>query len=334
MQRILLIQLKRIGDFILTVPALAALRAARPDAELVLMVPSAVAGLARGLTQVDRIIDFKAGSPNLEAWGSAVAGEWEACLDFTGTDRSALLTKLSRATHRLGYLKFAGPVRRMAYTHLSEASVRELHTVDFHLALVNELIGEAALEEPAPVVRIPKDVSQSAQKKLKATGVTGTYAIVHAGTAREEKFWLDDRWAEVIAHIQGELKLPVVLTGTGTGLEEPHLMQLKAALQVPVADLTGQLTLDELASLIAECALIVGVDSMAMHLAAIFKKPQVALFGPTNPYHWRARHDKAVVLQGEKGEPVTQFVTKTKRHGMNQISTNAVIHAIASVHSR
>lgn len=334
MQRILIIQLKRIGDFILTAPAIAALRAARPDAELVLLVPSSVAGLAALLTKVDRIIPFKSQSMNLEAWGSALAGEWEACLDFTGTDRSAILTKLSRATHRLGYSKFSGGgLRAMAFTHLSEASVRELHTVDFHLALVRDFVSWKALPDSLPAVSVPPALAARAHQKLKEAGISGPYAILHAGTAREEKFWLDDRWAEVAAHLHRAMELPVVLTGTGTGLEEPHLKSLKKSLQVPVTDLCGKVSLEELAALIAGCELIVGVDSMAMHLAASFQRRQVALFGPTNPFHWRARHARSAVLQGEGALPLTAFVPKGKQHPMNHISTDAVIRAIAAVHS-
>ena len=140
LKRILIIQLKRIGDFILTAPAVAELRAAFPQAEIVMLVPKAVAELAGCIPAVSRVIPYASGAANLEAWSSALVGGWDACLDFTGTDRSALITKLSGAKLRIGYEKFACKgLRKMAYTQLCPASVRDLHTVDFHLAMSDAL---------------------------------------------------------------------------------------------------------------------------------------------------------------------------------------------------
>lgn len=328
--RFLLIQLKRIGDFILTAPAVHQLRLARPDAEIVLMVPEVVAGLARHVVGVDRVIPYRAGRVNFEAWGSAIAGEWEAAFDFTGTDRSALISQLSRARHRLGYAKFAGKgLRRLAYTQLSEASVREMHTVDFHGALVAGFLGDAELEaDPGPSLRLSGDEMAAAQAKLKQAGVTGPYVILHPGTAREEKFWRDERWAEVAAHVTRRHGLSVVVTGTGEGLEKAHLETMRRWLVTPVVDMTGRCSLLETAALIAGCRLIVGVDSMAMHLAALQERAQIALFGPTNPYHWRARHDQALTLTPGQVHPCKDFQPKAKPEAMDDISTEAVCRAV------
>jgi len=348
LKRILIIQLKRIGDFILTAPALAALRSAFPQAEIVLLVPKSVAELAGCIPAVSRVIAYQSGAANLETWSSAMVGEWDACLDFTGTDRSALVTKLSGAKQRLGYEKFASKgLRRLAYTRLIKANVRELHTVDFHLALVEALkiqdsgfkiqgechsdLVSSVLHLASPIFGLPKRVMTEMRQKLAVAGITGRFAIVHPGTAREEKFWLDERWAEVCAALHNDFGLQVVLTGSGDGLEKSHLRTLKKQLHVPVVDLTGQCSLVELAALIAQCAIIVGVDSMAMHLAAQFRTPQVALFGPTNPFHWRPRHERGLVLFSGSDTPLREFFPKMKKREMKLISTDAVVGAIRNV---
>lgn len=330
-QRILIIQLKRLGDFILTVPVVPALRSAYPHAELVMVVPAAVAGLARCVSQVDRVIPFYTGRLNLETWTTALAGEWDACLDFTGSDRSALLTKLSRATHRVGYAKHARGLRKHAYTALSDASVRDLHTVEFHLALLEKLGSASWPAGQGHSLHVPEPVRDHVRALLHEAGVRGKYAIVHPGTAREEKFWVDERWAEICAHLHHQEQLHVVLTGTGDGLEKPHLEELRQRLQVPFADLTGKVSLVEFAAVVADCEIIVGVDSMAMHVASLYGKPQVALFGPTNPFHWRPRHDRARVLLAGHEVPVTQFQPKERKRDMKLISTQMVIDATRSL---
>lgn len=325
MPRILLIQLKRIGDFILTAPAAQALHEAMPNAELVMLVPAAVADLARCLAPVQRVIPYAAGRINLETWASTIAGEWAACLDFTGTDRSALMAQLSRAKKRIGYSKFTRGLRSMAFTDTCDASVRELHTVDFHVELVSKLLGREVSVSGKPPFRIPTATMDDARRKLAAAGGVmeeqQPYAILHIGTAREEKFWPDDRWAAVAQHLHERHHLKIVLTGTGDGLEQPHLDRLRSQLRVPFVDLTGKLPLTELAAVIRDCRVIAGVDSMAMHLASLFAKPQVALFGPTNPFHWRARHRQSRVLTPFSDAPVQDFVPKMKKGKMEDIST-------------
>ncbi len=318
--RILLLQLKRIGDFILTAPAVAALREAWPEAELVTVVPESVAGLARCMPGLDNVLPYASGSLNLPVWASLLVGEWDLCLDFTGNDRSALMAWLSRAKRSLGYAKWGSEGwRARAYTELCDASVRDLHTVDFHLALV-----AAALEKTlAP----PSQNSPFlAPPPFPESLPLAPFAVVHIGTAREEKFWRVERWAEVIGHLSRTHG--IVLTGTNAGLERPHLDKLRSLLRVPYTDLTGQLSLEELAALIARCDLALGVDSMAMHLAAMFRRSQVVLFGPTNPFHWRPRHDHALVIAAGHGTPLTEFSPRAKGADMNLISTTQVLGAM------
>ena len=67
-----------------------------------------------------------------------------------------------------------------------------------------------------------------------------------------------------------------------------------------------------------------------MHLAAALGTPQVALFGPTNPFHWRPRSDARHDFAGRKPAPVTDFVPKQPPRSMNEISTEQVIDAMQS----
>jgi ADP-heptose:LPS heptosyltransferase len=342
-QRFLLIQLKRLGDLILTAPAVAALREALPQAEIVMLTTKSAAELARCIRGVDRVIHYRSGGVNLEAWSSAIMGPWTGCLDFTGTDRSALLTSLTKAKERIGYEKFAGNrLRRRACTHLCRASVRDQHTVDFHVALVNELSAVHAAQAHPHRPRggahsflvIPESAQSDMQKRLTDAGITRSYAVVHPGTAREEKSWQPEKWAEIIQKAQSELGLPVILTGSGDGWEKRHIDDIKHRLKVPVTDFTHQLSLVELAALIEGCSLMVGVDSMAMHLAAIFERPQVGLFGPTNPFHWRPRHDRGSVVTSASPLPLNEFSPRMSKGEVKHISTDTVLGAMRTVVSQ
>ena len=70
-------------------------------------------------------------------------------------------------------------------------------------------------------------------------------------------------------------------------------------------------------------------DTAAVHLAAAFQRPQVALFGPTNPFHWRPRHERAAVISAAKPDaPLTNFDPRMKGAPMDRISTAVVCRAI------
>jgi ADP-heptose:LPS heptosyltransferase len=83
-----------------------------------------------------------------------------------------------------------------------------------------------------------------------------------------------------------------------------------------------------LAALIEKARLLVTVDSAPLHLAAATRTPQVALFGPTNPFHWRPRNSPALILEGTSTVPVREFSAEQPHVLMKQISTRAVIDAM------
>jgi len=326
-RRILVLQMKRIGDLILTAPAIADVREAHPEAEVVMVVAGSCVELAKCFPGVTQVLGYWPGRVNAEVWAAVSVGGWDVCLDFTGTDRAALLTKLSGAKERLGYLKFGGKgLRSRAYTRLCEAPVREMHTVAFHRALV-ELLGGRAGSGGEGLVFDPETEARVAAV-VRDAGIRGPFVILHPGTARREKFWPAERWVEVARFLNGS-GYQVVMTGTGAGLEAEDVARIRA--KAEVVDLTGKLTLPELAALMRGARGAVGVDSMAMHLAGLWRVPQVVLFGPTNPFHWRPLHEKAVVLTGGQEGPVTRFDPRMKGGEMGQISVGAVEEALAAV---
>ncbi len=327
-KRILALQMKRIGDLVLTAPALAALHQRFPGAEIELIADAPCRDLAACLPGVSRVLAYRRGRPNAVVWTSSTFTEWDACLDFTGSDRSALLTRLSGAGLRAGYEHFSGTLRCLAYNRLCPASVRELHTVDFHLALAAELTGEKNLTaDAAPsALNLPPNATARADTLLRETTAGRSLAIIHPGTARREKFWPAECWVTVAESLH-HLGCAVAMTGTGSGLEEEDIALIRRQIRVPLLDLTGRLSLVETAAVISRARLALGVDSMAMHLAALWRVPQVVLFGPTNPFHWRPLHEHAVVLAPDHAGPLTLFEPRARGGDMERIPVSAVIDA-------
>src|SRR6184192_151555 len=89
--KILFLQLKRIGDLILTTPAIAALRKSFPDAHLTLVVSNGCAQLLPAISAVDRILIARRNVRDLGLFSSIARRKFDYCIDFTRNDRSAFL---------------------------------------------------------------------------------------------------------------------------------------------------------------------------------------------------------------------------------------------------
>ncbi len=327
--RILVLQLKRIGDLILTTPALVALRQKYPDASITLCVMEGCAGLLPTIPAVSQTVVINR-RKNAATFIKLALRNYDICLDFTGNDRSALLSVLSKASRRItfGWVQ-RSRTRAMFYNELVDSSVRENHTVDHYLDLLKPLgIGEEARETPITLT-IPEDAVETAKRLLASQEITGPYIVVHPGTARVEKYWVPERWAAVIDHCQRTYNLPCVITGAADSFEKAHLDLLTAAMKTPVHNLTGRMSLPVLAALIRDARLLLSMDSAPVHLGAAFRTPQVSLFGQTNPFHWRARHAAVVTLAA--GGEAAPFSPRFTRRPLSDITTAQVIAAVDSL---
>ncbi len=327
--RILALQLKRIGDLVLTTPALRALRAAWPEAHLALAVAPGCAPLLGAMPAINTGVVLGRGR-GFRPWQQVLTGPWDVCLDFTGTDRSALAAALSRAEERVTFAWVKkSKLRAVAFNRFVDSPVRERHTVDHYLDLADAV---APFESgPPPELRVPETARAAAKSLLRAHGVTGPFAVLHPGTARPEKYWLAERWAEVARHLRERHGLACVVTGGSDADELAHVAGILGAAG-GIVNLAGQIDLLTFAAVLAQARLCVSCDTGAVHLAAAFQTPQLALFGPTNPFHWRPRHGRALVLSAAQPDaPLTAFTPRMKGAPMDRISTATVIRAIDSL---
>ena len=330
--RILLLQLKRIGDLILTTPAVAALRKSFPDAQLTLVTSSECAGLLPAIPNLDRSLIARRNPRDLGLFFSIAASRFDCCVDFTGNDRSAFLAFLSAAQSRVVSYRVREQSKRRgrAYTDFPLVRMRDVHTIDYHLALL-EPLGIRADNSCAPHLRLPQLAREKAEALRRDWKITRPYIILHPGSARREKLWEPERWAEVINHFGRNTDFDLVLTSAPSPDEEAHIAEIKSKLHQPIIDLSGKTSLLTLAALIGQSQLLVTVDSAPMHMAAATGTPQVALFGPTNPFHWHPRESPALILQGKSAAPITEFAPTQPSFAMSQISTATVISAMDSL---
>jgi ADP-heptose:LPS heptosyltransferase len=327
--KILLLQLKRIGDLILTTPAIRCLREEFPQARLALVADSSCAGLLDCIAVDERWIYQKGGGlKGLAGWGPnawlrhgllAFGADW--ALDFTGTDRSAYLSTFSFSKRRVTFQRFRKkPLRKYLYTDFVTSSVSERHTADHYTDLLGPL---GVQRENVPLdLRLRAEDFARARALLANAHVGDTYVVVHAGAARPEKYWLPECWADVIGFLHAEFGLMSVLTGSRDPNEREHVSRIKSILRCKYIDVSGKTDLPCLAAVIKGAKLLCGVDTSAIHLADAMNTPSLVLFGPTNPYHWRPRHARSVILRARTRPP---FTPQQKGGPMEDIPVDSVI---------
>src|SRR5206468_6434184 len=311
------LQLKRIGDLILTTPAIAALRKSFPDAHLTLAVSNECAELLPAISDFDCILVARRNLRDLGLFSSVAGRRFDYCIDFTRNDRSAFLTLLSGARRRVASYRVRDQSRTRArlYTDLVGVRVRDMHTIDYNLALLEPLGLRAA--SSGPYLNLPRAAREKADKLRRDWKITRPYVILHPGSARREKLWDAARWAEVIDHFSQNNGFELVLTSGPSADEQAQVAAITSRTRQKIVDLSGKTDLLTLAALIAQAQLLVTVDSAPVHLAAATHTPQVILFGPTNPFHWRPRESSALILQGKSGRPITNFVPLQPRFPMS-----------------
>jgi lipopolysaccharide heptosyltransferase III len=328
---ILLLQLKRIGDLVLTTPAITTLRANFPDSRLTLIVSNKCADLLPAIWDVDRIRMARGDLRDLALFFTVAREKFDYCIDFTRNDRSALLAFLSRAKTRAVSYRVRDQSRNRArvYTDFINVRMRDMHIIDYHISL----LGPLGLRFASRAVRmeLPEIARTKADQIRRDANIREPFVLFHPGSARREKFWDPGRWAKVIEQTSFNHQVDLVLTSGASPFEQVHIAAIKSQTQQRVIDLSGKTDLLTLAALIGQARLLVTVDSAPMHLAAATRTPQVVLFGPTNPFHWRPRESSALILQGKSGVPLTDFSPELPRLPMSQISTDAVIGAMDSL---
>ena len=331
MNSILVIQLKRLGDVILTTPALRGLRQLYPEAHITLMLDHHSSALAQAINDVNEVWIYRR-NESFNLWFDLVRRGFDLCLDFTGNDRSALVSFLSKAPQRIGFSFVAKrATRSWVYTHLVQSPVREKHTADHYLDLI-QFLGDFVSESTLSL-HLPDGIERSAEKLRSQLGVPGPYIVFHPGSARPEKYWLAGRWAKVIRHTQKHLRLPLLLTGGREPAELRHISDILTDLQGTsgIYNLAGKVDFLLSAAFIREGTLFAGVDSAAAHVASAFRLPELVLFGPTNPFHWHPMHGTSVVVRAGLGDPLEQFEPRQKGFAMSELSTETVIRGIETV---
>ena len=280
--KILVIRGGAIGDFILTLPVLSALRSQFPQARLeVLGYPHiAQLALAGGLVDDVRPIESR-----------ALAGFFARDGDLDGT----LQSYFSTFAIIVSFLYdpdgiFQTNVARCARAQFIVGPHRPDETAGLHATEVFlKPLERLAIFDADPVPRLHLNSSLPTLNQL----------ALHPGSGSERKNWPEANWTELMRRLAAETPLQFLLVGgEAEGDRLPRLAQLLPAAR---CEIFASQPLVEVARRLSQCAGFVGHDSGITHLAAAVGVPTMALWGPTPEAVWAPRGERVTILRAPQG---------------------------------
>jgi ADP-heptose:LPS heptosyltransferase len=308
-ERIAVLRALYLGDLLCATPALRALRARFPAAEITLIGLPWAEALVERLPTLDRLAVFPgwpgiAEVPYDPAWTDLFMAEHRGMYDLaiqmhgSGQSSNGFIAAL-RARSTLGYR--IGDDERLDRELEHDPNEHEIHRWLRLVATLGTPEGNPRLQFQTS----PMDDARA--QALLAPDADGLLIGLHPGAKDPERRWPAERFAALGDALVTTYGARLVLTGSAA--ERGIVKAVDHAMQASALDLSGQTDLGTFAALIDRLDLIVTNDTGASHLAAAMGTPSVVLFGPTHPTHWapldadRHRIVDAATLAGPTERP-------------------------------
>ncbi|MDZ7697002.1 MAG: putative lipopolysaccharide heptosyltransferase III [Deltaproteobacteria bacterium] len=301
---VLLIQLGDIGDVVLTMPALKALRHGFPDRKLIMCVRDQAGDLVTDCPWADETLTIKKNNANRSSWmahqtrilQTMVGNRFYMAIDLRTGTRGGILTALSMAHYRIG--RFAEPKalwRNRIFTHLVKPeNERTQYAARHNLNILAPF--DIGTSDIRPHLTVPQSRTQRALQLLRETGVPQDRPLIaiHPFSLWKYKEWRTNALIALIDGIKERYDVSIIITGAPE--EAKRVKAIIQACKRKVVSLAGRTAIGDLPALLQRCHLLIGVDTAALHIAAAVGVPTVGIFGPSDPMTWAPRGASHAVI--------------------------------------
>src|SRR5260221_7921660 len=317
-KRILVIRLDLIGDLVLSLTVVRALKRTYPEAEIDLLAIPASAKVASFDPNITEIITY---DPNIwrrpkallqrknwrEAralWRKMHTRHYDLAVSVYA-NWAAILAVASGAKRRVGdgpegYPGFMTdpvpggiPGRWRHYAPLDDK-----HEVDYCLDLAKAAGATLTPEDRIPHLYVDKQSQLEVEQMLHDAGVQPDEQVIvcHVSSNNgQSKRWPIPYWATLIDRLVREEHAQVVLSGASSDL--PIIEGVKRRMRERAINLAGKTSLTQLAALLQRADLVISGDSGPMHMAVAVDTPLIAIYGPTNPLRYVFVSPGAMILR-------------------------------------
>jgi ADP-heptose:LPS heptosyltransferase len=308
-KKILVVETTRIGDVLLTTPALRLLKSCYPDADITYVAEGAAADVLRHNPNVGRVAVLQKSDSLRGLWAGirqVRAEAYDVALNCSPAARNAILTWLARAPVKIGYFeRFRSqegsrrpiPVSGIGLRVLPSFAYRGQHLADRALDVVKALWLTSApgLEATATARRqmedgqelpnlelhIPEEVRLRVAQEYFHDTADRPAVVIHTTASWSYRTWAPARFKDLLKRLY-EINPALQIFLVGANSERAFLDQLVADAGCPANVVAGG-DLHELAALIQLAGVFIGAASGPLHIASAAGTPCVALLGPDTP---------------------------------------------------
>jgi len=280
-----------LGDAIMALPALRAVRSRFPEAEIAILARPYVADIYRDQQICNRLILYDASGAHAGVLGrerlaaELRAQKFDAALLLQNAFDAAWLAWRARISERIGYARDGRSLLLTKPIAVPRPGEIPAHEKFYYLELLRRAGWiDALVDESFITLNVSEHNRARAAEFLAQSGVRPgslRLAIGAGASYGSAKCWPPARFAELANRLQSQTDADVILFGTAT--EGAVTGAIAAEMRRPPIDLTNETAVADLPALLSQCHLFIGNDSGAMHVAAAVGLPVVAVFGPTDP---------------------------------------------------
>jgi heptosyltransferase-2 len=294
-----------IGDAIMAIPALRAVRARFPDARIAIVARPYVADIYGGQKICDELIPYDpqgvhAGLSGRERLVRELrAQKFDVALLLQNAFDAAWLSWRAGIPERIGYARDGRSLLLTKRISVPKRGEIPPHEQFYYLELLRRGGWIDSLPSESFVrLEVTEDQRQRAEQSLAAAGARHNAMRIAIGAGASygsAKCWPPERFADFVNRFRLHTDADVILFGTAS--EQPVSHAIAAGIKGPSIRLVGKTAIADLPALLSQCQLFVGNDSGAMHVAAAVGLPIVAIFGPTDPHGTAPMTPRCTIVQ-------------------------------------
>ena len=331
--KILLIQLDKIGDIVLSTPAVEALRSSFPKANIDFLSSCETDKLLINNPNLNKIVVFDSilfnfkrlrilhVFKNILLLKKLRAESYDILIDLRADIRSIFIMWLIGGKRRISQ-----EIRSGGFLLTDIAPYKGInHETRRKLDIVEYISGKKWCKVPAKQVyydAVDKEYVDSLLRSYNADA----YAVIHATAGWRYREWPGEYFLKTSKWIKNNLNIKVFWVGSRN---EWRNLEKFIHDEEGIHNLSGKLTLNQLAYLLKNTRLFIGNDSGVMHIADSFEIPVIALFGPNDPVRYGPTGKNAeVIYRKVKCSPCSQTACNLRPNCMERITVDEVISAI------
>lgn len=273
--KILFVTLSNIGDVILTLPVLDALRMSFPTAKITVMVGPRPKEIFENSPHVERIITYDKHSKlreKIQLFRELSREDFDVIVDLRNSFFGAFLPARYRTSP---FMTVPGDIRHMKFRHLYKVRSKQ-----------SKVMTDWSSDVPRHSLNLQPQDKEYIESILSINNIhkDDRLVLVAAGARSRTKKWSREKFVDLISSIIKDFNLKVILVGDNE--DRPTNSYIAGHCPERLLDLSGRTSLAQLACLLKRASLLISNDSAIQHLASYLDVPVLTIFGPTNEFKY------------------------------------------------